>query len=100
MKSGPANVRESGKKGGIGLGPQCRVLLDYVAELKNELTAQFRAAPAAPDIWQSNASQRAYEGRRLRIGLIMCPLHNFLVSAAPLQTFVRTPKKSFATQSR
>jgi hypothetical protein len=39
--------------------------------LLNELTAKFRAAPVAPDIWQSNASQRAYEGCRLKIGLIM-----------------------------
>jgi hypothetical protein len=44
---------------------------DCVAKLKNELTAKFRAAPVGPDICQSNASQGAYEGCRLKIELIM-----------------------------
>src|SRR5580700_5097936 len=49
----------------------------------------------------SNSSQRAYQGCRLRIGLIMWPAKQFLGerTSAP-ETFARTPKKNFATDSR
>ncbi len=50
---------------------EVRYARDCVAKLKIELTAKFRAAPVALDIRQWNASQRAYEGCRLKIGLIM-----------------------------
>jgi hypothetical protein len=44
---------------------------DCVAKLKNALTAKFRRAPVEADTWQSNTSQRAYEGCRLKIRLVM-----------------------------
>jgi hypothetical protein len=52
-------------------------MTDAVEKGKNELIEFFTCAPVETVILPSNASQRAYEGCWLEIGLIMCPPTSF-----------------------
>jgi hypothetical protein len=54
-----------------------QLMTDAVEKGKNELIEFFTCAPVETVILPSNASQRAYEGCWLEIGLIMCPPTSF-----------------------
>jgi hypothetical protein len=54
-----------------------RKMTDAVEKGKNEPTEIFACAPVETGFSLSNASQRAYEGCWLKIGLIICPPTSF-----------------------
>jgi hypothetical protein len=70
--------------------------VDAVEKGKNEPTEIFACAPAETGFVQSNALQRAHEGRWLKIGLIICPPTSFSDHGTSASEKIRsTPRKTF-----
>jgi hypothetical protein len=75
-------------------------LADAVEKGKNESAKIFACAPVETGFSLSNASQRAYEGCWLKIGLAICPPTSFPgIAPVLLKKSVQPPEKPFSTVS-
>ncbi|MGB7886868.1 MAG: hypothetical protein WBL55_10730 [Xanthobacteraceae bacterium] len=80
--------------------PARQLKADAVEKGKNESAKIFACAPVETGFSLSNASQRAYEGCWLKIGLAICPLRHFrAIAPVLLKKSVQPPKKPFSTAS-
>jgi hypothetical protein len=71
-------------------------LADAVEKGQNEPIEIFACAPVETGFSKSNASQRAYEGCWLEIGLIICPPTSFSDYRTGASEKIRsTPRKTF-----
>jgi hypothetical protein len=76
--------------------PARQLRADAVEKGQNEPIEIFACAPVETGFSKSNASQRAYEGCWLEIGLIICPPTSFSDYRTGASEKIRsTPRKTF-----